>query len=295
MSSAHRPTWTPAMGKDARLNTKQYSSRDIAGHTKLKFRQPGQNSQSDISRRDLKLELELAERDAIAKKRRAAGLLPIEEHESKKLMINDKVDVKDNDDEEVRNKRRKILEEALIADKDDSDSEDESVEERKRSKKVGKGIENKMINNGSKVADTRVQDDDENSSSDDSDDDDDDDDDDENETAELLKELEKIKRERAEEKARQEQERATTDALDKEASAAMGNPLLNLKAALGNTSPTNSISTSTSTSFSIKKRWDDDVIFKNQARDVNEKPKKEFVNDLLRTEFHRRFLKKFIA
>lgn len=73
----------------------------------------------------------------------------------------------------------------------------------------------------------------------------------------------------------------------------MGNPLLNLKAALGangNTSPTNSVSTST-TSFAIKKRWDDDVIFKNQARDVNEKPKKEFVNDLLRTEFHRRFLK----
>jgi len=38
-----------------------------------------------------------------------------------------------------------------------------------------------------------------------------------------------------------------------------------------------------SSSFGVKRRWDDDVIFKNQARGVSETPKKEFVNDLLRT------------
>lgn len=54
-------------------------------------------------------------------------------------------------------------------------------------------------------------------------------------------------------------------------------------------------STGSSSSFGIKRRWDDDVIFKNQARGTSETPKKEFVNDLLRTEFHKRFLKKFIA
>ncbi|KAH9811624.1 Pre-mRNA-splicing factor Cwf15/Cwc15 [Melampsora americana] len=291
MSSAHRPTWTPAMGKDARLNTKQYSSRDIAGHTKLKYRQPGQNSIDDISRRDLKLELILAEKEANAKKRRAAGLLPLIEESSSSSSTETKSIPKtithhEEEEDELKAKRRKILEEALLADKDDSDSEDEDEDHGKKSNKSGKPMEK----NGNDHSFQGENGDDDDEMSDDSDDD-------ENETAELLKELEKIKRERAEEKERLEQERAATDAVDKETLAAMGNPLLNLKAALnvnGNTSPTNSVSTST-TSFSVKKRWDDDVIFKNQARDVNEKPKKEFVNDLLRTEFHRRFLKKFIA
>ncbi|KAI8450685.1 Pre-mRNA-splicing factor Cwf15/Cwc15 [Phakopsora pachyrhizi] len=68
MSSAHRPTWTPEMGKDSRMNTKQYSSRDIAAHTNLKFRKAYQNSRSDLSWRDLRLELELTESRARALK-----------------------------------------------------------------------------------------------------------------------------------------------------------------------------------------------------------------------------------
>ena len=40
--------------------------------------------------------------------------------------------------------------------------------------------------------------------------------------------------------------------------------------------------------------WDDDVIFKNQARGADEKNKKRFVNDMLRSDFHRRFLTKYI-
>jgi protein CWC15 len=70
----------------------------------------------------------------------------------------------------------------------------------------------------------------------------------------------------------------------------VGNPLLNLQAALskdGSASP----APSSMSGFSVKRRWDDDVIFKGQARGTSETPKKEFVNDLLRTEFHRRFLK----
>lgn len=73
-------------------------------------------------------------------------------------------------------------------------------------------------------------------------------------------------------------------------------PLLNLQSALGySASPTPSSASVSSSSFGVKRRWDDDVIFKNQARGVNETPKREFVNDLLRTEFHKRFLKRFIA
>lgn len=76
----------------------------------------------------------------------------------------------------------------------------------------------------------------------------------------------------------------------------MGNPLLNPKA------------------FNVKRRWDDDVIFKNQARGTEQKGKKEFVNvcdtdgpylywmdlltmckDLLRSDFHKRFMVRTIS
>ena len=40
-------------------------------------------------------------------------------------------------------------------------------------------------------------------------------------------------------------------------------------------------------------RWDDDVVFKNQARE----PKKEarrFINDTVRNDFHRKFLQRYV-
>lgn len=94
-----------------------------------------------------------------------------------------------------------------------------------------------------------------------------------------MRELEKIKRERAEQKAkevrsynecepmeyprltfRKEQEKAAEEQEQRERDIAIGNPLLNSK------------------DFNVKRRWDDDVIFKNQARGTEHKGKKEFVN-----------------
>ncbi|EHK96918.1 putative Pre-mRNA-splicing factor cwc15 [Glarea lozoyensis 74030] len=90
----------------------------------------------------------------------------------------------------------------------------------------------------------------------------DDSDDDEDETAELQRELEKIKRERAEKREQEEREKAAAEEAEREHDIALGNPLLNPK-----------------TDFNVKRRWDDDVIFKNQARGTDDKnKKKEFVN-----------------
>ena len=95
----------------------------------------------------------------------------------------------------------------------------------------------------------------------------------EDETAELLRELEKIKQERAEKKAQEDTERAAQDQEQRESDIAYGNPLLN---------PNKSADTN--------KRWDDDVVFRNQARGTEKKGKPEFVNDLLRSDFHKRFM-----
>ncbi len=103
--------------------------------------------------------------------------------------------------------------------------------------------------------------DDNDSSEDDSEDDSEEDSDDEDETAELQRELEKIKRERAEKREREEKEREAVEAEARERDIAQGNPLLNKP------------------DFTLKRRWDDDVVFKNQARGTDDKGKqKEFIN-----------------
>lgn len=83
----------------------------------------------------------------------------------------------------------------------------------------------------------------------------------EDETAELQRELEKIKRERAEKREAEEREKAAEEEAERERDVAGGNPLLAPKQ-----------------DFGVKRRWDDDVIFRNQARGTEGKDKKEFVN-----------------
>ncbi|GAA5922120.1 spliceosome-associated CWC15 family protein [Sporobolomyces koalae] len=282
MSSAHRPTWAPAQGKEGRQNSKVYSSRDLASHTKLKFRQVGQDNASEVQRRDLKLELLQAERESALRKNKGERGLVVD----KGLLLLENQD-RERAQAEEQNKRRKLLQEVADLDKDDEDDDDNDNE----NDDDGEGANAQGTDVKGKGKATNDDDDE------DDDDDDSDDDDDEDETAELLRELEKIKKERAEEKERQERERAASEQTSREEEIALGNPLLNLQAALGASPSTMStVSRSdSSSSFAIKRRWDDDVIFKNQARGVSETPKKEFVNDLLRTEFHKKFLSKFVA
>ncbi|XP_011038854.1 PREDICTED: protein CWC15 homolog isoform X2 [Populus euphratica] len=111
----------------------------------------------------------------------------------------------------------------------------------------------------------------------DDDSDDDDDDDDEDDTEALMAELERIKKERAEEKLRQDQLQVAEELKAKEEQLLRGNPLLN--------NPT--------TTFNVKRRWDDDVVFKNQARGETKTPKR-FINDTIRNDFHRKFLQKYM-
>ncbi|EQC35551.1 hypothetical protein SDRG_06841 [Saprolegnia diclina VS20] len=106
-----------------------------------------------------------------------------------------------------------------------------------------------------------------------------DDDDSDDEEAELMRELEKIKKEREEERLRKEQ--AERDEEEKRAKdeVLMGNPLTSAQAPTG--------------SATIKRKWNDDVVFKNQSRNEPEL-KKRFINDTIRNDFHRRFLKAYI-
>jgi len=78
--------------------------------------------------------------------------------------------------------------------------------------------------------------------------------------AELQRELDRVRREKEERRRREEAERMKEEEEKRERDIALGNPLLNKQ------------------DFAMKRRWDDDVVFKNQARETDRGKKKEFVN-----------------
>lgn len=100
--------------------SRQFSARDVASQTKLKFRQPGQTSTADVQKRDLRAELLKAEQEARQRKRKASGGAflgsdaPVAE-------------IEDRNPEEI--KRKKLLQEALELDKDDDDEPEVKNEE----------------------------------------------------------------------------------------------------------------------------------------------------------------------
>ncbi|KAL9087616.1 MAG: hypothetical protein Q9165_006540 [Trypethelium subeluteriae] len=248
MTTAHRPTFDPARGKDP-LRGPAYHQRLLPAYKTLKHRQSGQGNEAENSQRDLRAELLEAEAAHFAKKGKSAtggissagaikgakNQLAIENGTTRegKRNIDDEIDDSGEDPEAKR--RRLILEEAADIDRDSDISSDEE------------------------------------------DDEEDDDSDEEDEEAVLMRELEKIKKERAEQKAKEDAERAAKEEEKREFDIARGNPLLNPK------------------DFSVRRRWDEDVVFKNQARGTEEKGKsKEFVNDLLRSDFHKRFMSRYV-
>ena len=109
-----------------------------------------------------------------------------------------------------------------------------------------------------------------------------DEEDDEDDEEELMRELERIKKERAQEAARKERESTDEVAAERDSAILQGNPLLD---------PTRP--GAPGESFAVKRRWDDDVVFKNQAREPK-KEAKRFINDTVRNDFHRKFLFKYI-
>lgn len=104
---------------------------------------------------------------------------------------------------------------------------------------------------------------------------------DDDDTAALLAELNKIKRERLQETAKKEAEKQQEDEKIRMENILSGNPLLNYTSA----APKGNVK--------VKRRWNDDVVFKNCARSEVDKGE-TFINDSLRSEFHKKFMEKYI-
>lgn len=216
MTTAARPTFEPARGgtgkgeNDLSSISKQYSSRDLPSHQRLKYREQGQGSSSELRSRDFRKELEDRERNNREKRDR----------------------------------------------------------DRDRGKDSSKRPRLEPVSASNLDADDLVEDEDEDDSSEEEDD-----------TDELLAELQKIKKERAAEAARKEAEKKQEEERIRMENIIRGNPLLSERE---------------KSEFKVKRRWDDDVVFKNCAKGEDEKKPKGYINDTLRSEFHKKFMEKYV-
>jgi protein CWC15 len=109
-------------------------------------------------------------------------------------------------------------------------------------------------------------------------------DDSDDDTAMLMAELNKIKAEKAADDEEKEMVRRDEEERIRMENILTGNPLLKEKYA----------DTAAKSDMKIKRRWDDDVVFKNCSRAEPEHKEGTFINDSLRNEFHKKFMDKYI-
>ncbi|ORZ36272.1 Pre-mRNA-splicing factor Cwf15/Cwc15 [Catenaria anguillulae PL171] len=268
MTTAARPTWNPAMGGHT---GRDVGSTSLTRHDASSCSQRGQNSAAELRDRNLKAQLQQAEREYTAKKRKLIGDV---DEEADPISI-------DGDGSRASSRGPQSLDGPSYDDYPPSHATRSGPRSPKRARRSGPDDDD--VDDPDR--DMAISDSDASGSdsNDESSDDDDDSDDSEDETEQLMRELEKIKRERAEERERQERERQAKEEAEREEALLTSNPLLQLGG-----------SSAARPDFTIKKRWDDDVVFKNQARASDEKPVKRFINDTIRSDFHRKFLNKYI-
>lgn len=276
MTTAHRPTWKAAVGQDNEGGwnaggavSHQKSVLDAPAHTKLKVRQ---QHQVKYSNKDEMIQQSLLAIQEATKEANKAKQAILHHHQNR-------IDPKVEEQSQLRllEQGNDTIDVARIkAQYDDSDVEDD--------------------------------DDDENSDLDapdeDNDDDDDDDSDEEDDDEALLQaELAKIRAEREEKKQQQEAKEAAIEMQAAEQAAMIGNPLLNFHHHNNNNNDTASVvsgmthttaATSASGGGRLKRRWNDDIVFRNQAKTEPKQQSKRFINDTVRNDFHKRFLNKFM-
>ena len=132
MTTAHRPTFDPARGKEAQRGP-AYHQRLLPAHTQLKVRQAGQGGDADAYTPDLRSQLLEAEAAHFAKTNPNAAKTA-EKVVPAKRQLEDESAEERGAEEDLEAKRRRILEEtrdedAASDDEDGESSEEESDEE----------------------------------------------------------------------------------------------------------------------------------------------------------------------
>ena len=265
MTTAHRATWFTARGHEEQGGARVFAPSKM----RSKLDDPGMLTMKTRWKTKEEEEMEKAREEGDEESGKMTMRMKLLEKErshfrKKKLekQIMGTEDVGKDDSEGQRGKRLRIeagtTTSAFQANPEDADDDDSENE--------GDNSEN---------------------SDEDSDDDDDDDSDSDDDAAALMEELERIKAQRASENERKEREREQLEEMEQRDELKMGNPLLRDEMTSADDAPKGK------KSATLKRRWDDDTVFRNQARD-EPKREKRFVNDTIRSDFHKRFLNRYI-
>ena len=268
MTTAHRPTFVSRKGNNiyTDIPTLQFSVKDLPSETTLKLRFNEQDGRYyndkdflkpkniDEERRKMIKELKKRERDE--KKRK------LKEEENELLLgIHKKKKISETVTEKIGFEGQKK-----------NNSEEEKLKDEKNREK-SENEENEENENEEEEKDSEE---------------------------ELMRELEKIKREQEEETKRKNEE--IKEKLEKEMISIKEKSEINDGGSFINSSfdlynNNNNLSSyslsKTPEEFSLKKKWYEDTVFRNQSR-KEEKIKKRFINDSVHSDFHYRFLDKAI-
>ncbi|KAL8938366.1 MAG: hypothetical protein Q9211_003241 [Gyalolechia sp. 1 TL-2023] len=130
ISSAHRPTFDPARGKEAQRGV-AYHQRLLPAHKQLKTRQPGQGGDADTQPRDLRAQLLEAEAAHFSRNNgHTSRTAPsIEPPTSSKRQLEAGHGQDGEGEEDVESKRRRVLEETRQIDADSEGSSSTSSDE----------------------------------------------------------------------------------------------------------------------------------------------------------------------
>ncbi|KAM3147262.1 hypothetical protein pb186bvf_000513 [Paramecium bursaria] len=252
MTTAHRPTFKPAIGGSEQggnkmlVHTRSYHSKDLPAYLKLKLREKGQGTQDELKDKDFKQDL--IKRETEGNRQRELKALGV----SETSLAIEAVQQKSIDVPEPQLIKKVKMEQPIDPqDQDDAifmkSSDDENPKKTQSQKQV------------------KVESDEDSSDKSNSDDD---------EEA-LMREYEKVKKQRELEDKKKHALKQEEIDRTKEEQLLKGNPLI------------------AGEDYTLKKKWYEDTIFRNQAR-LEVKEKQRFINDAVRSDFHRKFLNKYI-
>lgn len=276
MTTAHRPTYHPAVGSAIQGGFRYYVARqqksvhDLPHQTKLKYRQVGQDSVEEVKERDLKDELQKREQQYSSTDRSTSGSRS-DSKEQQQLLLTDESNTTDNND------GSNPLDAIDLTAYNDIDADDETILN-----------QSKAQNHHNSTSNGDADHDDENHNNNNYDDDGDDDDDERL----LQQELQRIKAEREAARIKRESEDAADSLKMQQSTASIEERLLSSNPLLASSHQLGDSGMGTG----IKRRWNDDVVFRNQMKgeDVSKKVKSRFINDTVRSDFHRSFLRKYV-
>ncbi|KJP87861.1 hypothetical protein AK88_02465 [Plasmodium fragile] len=274
MTTAHRPTWYNAIGGENQGGNRKVSqtakvcSRDLPGHTKMKTRDLSDYVEDKEVIKNNLIQLEGGTTD----KDNSHRLLAIEN--IKKLTNHDYTnpfpeDEDDEVEEEWKSRRRK---------------EGKKAKRKNSASRRAKGDSQDGSQQGSQSGDDISDDpseDQSNESSEDRSDDSSDDESEDEEEKELLRELENLKREKMEKERQEKQEQELLQS--RKNNVLTNNPLINLEDNSDNEE---------GEGMSRKRKWTEEAIFRNTCE--KKEKKITFINDTVRTAFHKKFLFKYI-